>query len=1098
MLAAARRVLSRVVVFFFLLVSAAAVVPASAASAADPLAGYVFAYFTGDSVAGEKIHFAASKGNNALQWTELNGGNPVLSSTLGTTGLRDPFLIRSPAGDKFFLIATDLSIGSGTSWDAAQRQGSRSIEVWESTDLVNWGQQRHVQVSPPTAGNTWAPEAFWSTELGAYVVFWASKLYAESDTGHTGTSYNRMLYATTQDFVTFSEPKIWQDFGASRIDSTVIADNGVYHRFTKDEGAVTGCSDIIQERSESLVAVDDVADPAFDPANPAWTIEGSCIGKAAGTANVEGPTVFRANPGDESGSTFYLFVDEYGKRGYIPLGTDDLDKPDWQVPASYSLPTSPRHGTVLPVTKAELDRITAGYPPTPAPDPLPVQPDGLIARYDLGTASGTTVADASGNGNDAVLAGGASAADGSLTFDGTDDHVRLPDNAMAGLSAMTVFAEVWVDPAQATPYFLWGLGNTTPAGAGNGYVFSTGDSAYRAAIASGNWSTEQNATSGTALSRGSWRTLTYTLGGGTATLYLDGRKVAENTAATLTPGSIGGGITKANYIGRSVFSSDKYFRGKMRDFRIFNRALPAAEIATTGANATIVTGVQLDSLKVAAPIDSAAGTIALPLKPGTDPRRLHPVFTVPPGSTLTGAQGHDWSRPRRITVTSPAGATRSYLVTAQVMRSPVLPGLYADPNVVRFGDTYYIYATTDGSPNWGSTTFTVWSSKDLAHWTKHGTILDLANVSWGKTNAWAPAAAYKDGKYYFYFCAAQSIGVAVSDSPTGPFTDSGAPLINKADYGSGQQIDPAVFTDDDGQSYLYWGNSTAYVAPLNPDMVSIDVSKRQTITGLTDFREGLFMNKRNGVYYLTYSIDDTRSENYRVGYATGATPYGPFTARGVILQKNPALGILGTGHSSIIQAPGTDDWYIVYHRFAIPGGNGTNRESTIDRLVFNADGTIKPVVPTLKSIDPLAYTGKLPRPHVSAPGAGGWYGQGATLTLTGGSGNSEVEYALGDGPWATYAEPVALPAGRYPVKYRARGANLIVSEPATVPVKVDLEPPTASARVTAFGRDFRVALTARDAASGVASIRYRIDDGQWRTYSGPVAVRGNAPHNVSY
>ena len=114
-----------------------ATVPALPAAA--PLKGYAFAYFTGDSVAGEKIYFAASQGNNALRWTELNGGQPALTSTLGTKGLRDPFLIRSPEGDKFFLIATDLSIGGGTSWDDSQRKGSRYIEVWESTDLVQLG-----------------------------------------------------------------------------------------------------------------------------------------------------------------------------------------------------------------------------------------------------------------------------------------------------------------------------------------------------------------------------------------------------------------------------------------------------------------------------------------------------------------------------------------------------------------------------------------------------------------------------------------------------------------------------------------------------------------------------------------------------------------------------------------------------------------------------------------------------------------------------------------------------------------------------------------------------------------------------------------------
>lgn len=322
--------------------------------AAAPYAGYVFSYFTGNSVAGEKVYFAASRGDTALKWDELNDGQPVLESTKGTLGLRDPFLIRSPEGDRFFLIATDLSIGRNGDWDAAQRRGSRYLEVWESTDLVTWSEQRHVLVSPETAGNTWAPEAYWDGELQSYVVFWASKLYAADDPAHTGSTYNRMLYATTRDFRTFSKPAIWQDRGESRIDSTVIKENGAYYRFTKDEGGGgTGCSDIIQEKSSSLTAVD-------LPDKPAWAMQDSCIGRDAGTSAVEGPTVFKANPGDTSGSKYYLFVDEYGGRGYIPLGTNDLEVPKWKVPPTYSLPASARHGTVLPVTQAELDRLRNG------------------------------------------------------------------------------------------------------------------------------------------------------------------------------------------------------------------------------------------------------------------------------------------------------------------------------------------------------------------------------------------------------------------------------------------------------------------------------------------------------------------------------------------------------------------------------------------------------------------------------------------------------------------------------------------------------------------------------------------------------------------
>ncbi len=269
-----------------------------------PFEGYTFAYFTGNSVAGENIYMAASNGNNALSWTELNGGQPKFTSDFGEKGLRDPFIIRSPEGDTFYLIATDLSIGRNGDWGRAQRQGSKYLEVWESHDLVNWSAQRHVKVSPDTAGNTWAPEAYYDESLGEYVVFWASQLYPENDPNHTTNSYNRMLYATTRDFVTFSDTKIWQD-GASRIDSTVIKANGVYQRFTKDEGAgTTGCSDIIQESSPVLT---DTLDK--------WTLVSSCIGRNAGTGAVEGPSIFKANPGDVNGDKYYLFVDEYGGRG---------------------------------------------------------------------------------------------------------------------------------------------------------------------------------------------------------------------------------------------------------------------------------------------------------------------------------------------------------------------------------------------------------------------------------------------------------------------------------------------------------------------------------------------------------------------------------------------------------------------------------------------------------------------------------------------------------------------------------------------------------------------------------------------------------------
>ncbi len=395
-----------------------------------------------------------------------------------------------------------------------------------------------------------------------------------------------MLYATTRDFVTFSEPQVWQDQGMSRIDSTVIKDGDVYHRFTKDEGAGgTGCSDIIQETSTELRATLE-----------AWTMIDSCIGRDAGTSAVEGPTVFTSNPGDVNGDKTYLFVDEYGGRGYIPLETADIAAPDWQVAAQYDLPASPRHGTVIPVTAAELAAFSAGPPPVEANE------DGEILRYDFTDAAGSVVADRSGNGYDGTIVGGAAwQQGGSLRFDGTDDYVDLPDHILTGVEDLTVEAEVKIDPAQSGSYFIYGLGNTDASGVGNGYLFTTGNN-YRTSIASGNWSTEQTVNSGSALTRDRWAHLTYTLEGTTARLYLDGIEVAKHTNVTLDPGDLGGGQTFANYLGRSLYNADSRFRGEFREFALYNRALSASEVVSRSGNTSALAGVTLadpDALKVA-------------------------------------------------------------------------------------------------------------------------------------------------------------------------------------------------------------------------------------------------------------------------------------------------------------------------------------------------------------------------------------------------------------------------------------------------------------------------------------------------------------------
>jgi len=274
----------------------------------------------------------------------------------------------------------------------------------------------------------------------------------------------------------------------------------------------------------------------------------------------------------------------------------------------------------------------------------------------------------------------------------------------------------------------------------------------------------------------------------------------------------------------------------------------------------------------------------------------------------------------------------------------VLKGYWADPQVAMFDSKFYIYPTTDGIMNWGATVFHAFSSTDLTAWKDEGIILDLANVSWGKTNAWAPGITVKNGTYYFYFCDAKQIGVATSTSPIGPFKDVlGKPLVTAGQYG-GQSIDPYVFDDDNGRSYLFFGNGNANGAELNADMVSFKTTPKSI--ALSGFREGSVVFKRNGKYYFMYSVSGTDYPDYHVAYAMSDAPLGPYTGGTTILQSNTSLGILSTGHNSVLALP-NGDYYIVYHRWSIPGGDGNHRETCIDKMKFNADGTIAAVVPTL-------------------------------------------------------------------------------------------------------------------------------------------------------
>lgn len=307
----------------------------------------------------------------------------------------------------------------------------------------------------------------------------------------------------------------------------------------------------------------------------------------------------------------------------------------------------------------------------------------------------------------------------------------------------------------------------------------------------------------------------------------------------------------------------------------------------------------------------------------------------------------------------------------ELPKNSILPGFHADPEILYSQQTqkYYIYSTTDGQPGWGGWNFSVFSSPDLKEWTDEGVMLDLKSdqVPWAIGNAWAPCIEEKkikgEYKYFFYYSGHpkdgkdKQIGVAVSNSPVGPFVDLGHPIITSSPVGHGQQIDVDVFTDPvSGKAYLYWGNGYMAGAELNKDMLSI---KEKTVTVMTPqggtlqdyaYREAAYVFYRNGLYYFMWSVDDTGSPNYHVAYGTSKSPLGPIKVaeKPIVLIQDPGKEIYGPAHNSVLQIPGTDEWYIVYHRinkWYLQDSPGVHREVCMDRMEFNEDGTIKPVVP---------------------------------------------------------------------------------------------------------------------------------------------------------
>lgn len=285
----------------------------------------------------------------------------------------------------------------------------------------------------------------------------------------------------------------------------------------------------------------------------------------------------------------------------------------------------------------------------------------------------------------------------------------------------------------------------------------------------------------------------------------------------------------------------------------------------------------------------------------------------------------------------------------------------ADPAALVVGDTVYLYVGHDVSdvdryrmPDW-----LLYSSKDMKHWTPHGTILRPTDFAWSKGDAYASQVVEKGGKFYFYANAKETatgsmaIGVAVSDKPTGPFVDArGSVLITNAMTPQGKHdwsdIDPTVLIDDDGTPWLMWGNGNCFRAKLKPNMIELDGPIEEV--KLTRYEEGPWLHKHGKTYYLTYaSRERGPKEPETISYATAPAVTGPWTYRGEL--TGPAENS-GTIHPAIISFKGKD--YFFYHDGTLTIGDkkgGSYRRAVrVERLFYNADGTMKPVAQTAAGV----------------------------------------------------------------------------------------------------------------------------------------------------
>lgn len=916
-------------------------------------AGYLFAYFEGSGNKQENLRFAISK--DAKSWYALNDNQPIISSdTISTSGgIRDPHILRGEDGC-YYIVATDMQVAK-YGW-----KENPGIVLMKSKDLIHW---THAKIVLKTdyaehfsdAYWVWAPQTIYDRKVKKYMVY-----FTLQRTGDGRKSLITYYAYANKDFTGFeSEPKQLFSAKYGSIDNDIIERNGVYHLFykgnIKDANGKEIQNGIQQATAKSLMGP--------------WKEDFKFIDAYADTkTGVEGSGVFKLNDKDE----YILMYDLYGSGRYEYQTSKDL-KTFSTVPQSFRKDFFPRHGTVCSITQDEMERLQEKW--------------GYVYQHDI-VATGNPLFSHIHTADPAALV----EKDTLWLFAGHDANGKHSTYEMHDWKVFsTTDMKHWTQ--YPTPLmvsdFKWAKSKQAYAGhvaARNGKYYwyvSTNWCGIGVAVSDNITGPYKDALGKPLLtnkdcfdSKHSWACID-------PAIFIDddntpyiiwGNKECYIAKLKDNMTEIDGNIQRIDVGTQFPFTEAPWIHKYNGKYYLSYASGWPEKIAYAMAD------------NIMGPW-TAKGIIS---EIAGNSNTTHPAIVNYNDQWLfishNGALPDGDSYKRSVIIEPMAynadGTIRPIHPSTKGVSgagNPILPGYHADPEILYSNKTgkYYIYSTTDGKPGWGGYKYYVYSSTDLKEWKNEGIALDASTdqIPWANGNLWAPAATevkQKNGnyKYYLYYSArpnnqeAKQIGVAVSDNPTGPFVDSGKPMLTKNYPGcKGQLIDVDVFIDPVSKKpYLYWGNGFMAGAELEPSMTQI---KEETVTVMTPkggslkdyaYREAPYVFYRNGIYYFMWSVDDTGSANYHVAYGTAKSPLGPIEVAKdpIVLIQDPQHDIYGTAHNSMLQKPGTDEWYIVYHRINkeyLHFQPGVHREICIDRLYFNEDGTIKRVKPTATGLE---------------------------------------------------------------------------------------------------------------------------------------------------